>query len=121
VTELIPKPDPDDIPLNHPSQVTLDPGQKATLQYEPAQNVTEFKLPVVAISKYSGSTYRVRLDGETVYPESGIPPTDVDDLTPSFVPAYSFSSKLKITIKNVGQNTRTYHVQPVGWEVQNGA
>jgi len=121
VPELIPKPSPNDIPLNHPTQVTLDPGEQATLRYEPKQNVTAFKLPVVAVSKYRESTYRVKLDGEVVYPETGIPPTDIDDLTPVFVPAYSFSQYLEIRIKNVSESTRTYHVQPLGWEVSDAS
>jgi hypothetical protein len=121
VTELIPKPDGDDIPLNHPTQVTLANGEKATIKYEPTQQVTEFRIPVVAISKYRDSTYKVRMDGETVYPESGIPPTDIDDLVPAFVPSYAFDKKMKITIKNLSSSTRTYHIQPIGWEVNNGA
>lgn len=111
------KPSKNDVPFNEPQTVTLGANQQATVSFTPQQRNTTFVLPQVAISKAPTTTYTVRVDQQTVFGPAAIPPTDIDNSTQTFFPPRRFSNKLEILVVNVGSSTRTYHVQPVGWEL----
>lgn len=109
-----------DIPFNSPVTEQVDPGKALTATYRPEQRTGTFRLPILAASKAPESTYTVWLDDEQVYGPAAVPPTDVDDLQPTFFPPYRFENKLQMEIANVSSSTtRTYTIQPVGWEVSN--
>lgn len=115
---VVPEPAPDDIPYNDPISRQLDGGQKLVVEFDPTQRVTEFVLPVLAMSKHPKSSYEVWLDDEQVYGPAPIPPTDIDDLTVTFLPAKRFQNSMRVIVRNLSTNTpRSYSVQPVGWEV----
>lgn len=119
---LYPQPSPQATPINKPATVTLDPGEKGTVEYTPKNRVSELVLPIIAISKYANCVYEVRTDGDPQYGPAKIPPTDVDDLQVCFLPALRFVDSLTIEVSNLGSATRDIHVQPVGWEeAANGA
>ena len=115
-------PQADATPFAEPQTVTLDKNQKATLTWSPNRSGTTFYTPVVAITKKADTTYQVKMDGQTVYGEGAIPPTDPDDLVPVWDPPLWFETELTVTIKNLGTATNIYHAQPIGWEEgQDGA
>jgi hypothetical protein len=117
---IVPQPSPHDIPFNDPVSSRLDGGQKLVVEFETAQRVTDFVLPILAISKHPESSYEVWLDGEQEYGPSPIPPTDVDDIGPTFLPAKRFGTSMKVIVRNLSASTpRSYSVQPIGWEVSN--
>jgi len=107
----------DALPFNSPTAVTLAVGEQATVMFEPEKRVTDFVLPIMAISKHSDATYTVRTDDETVYGPAPVPPTDPDDLQQTFYPPQRFSQSLTVEVANVGGASATYVIQPVGWEV----
>lgn len=115
---LVPCPDPDDAPFNETVSAELAPGQKLTAKFTPEQSETRMYLPILAVSKYPNMSYEASADGEPIYGPSRVPPTDVDDLSVTFVPAKSFTRSLTVEVTNLdGSVTRTVVVQPVGWEV----
>jgi hypothetical protein len=117
VTVVVPQPSPDDVPYNDPVTRRLGTETKLTLTFRPVGSTSEFVLPTLAISKHPESSYTAWMDGEKVYGPAPIPPTDVDDLTVTFMPARRFSSKLTVEVKNLSDTTaRDYSIQPVGWE-----
>lgn len=117
---VVPEPAADDIPFNDPISRRLDGGQKLTVEFVTTQRVTDFVLPILAISKHPESSYEVWLDTERVYGPAPIPPTDVDDLQTTFYPAKRFESRMKVIVRNLSDSiTRSYSIQPVGWEVSN--
>lgn len=109
-------PSADDVAFNEPVGRYLDVGEKLTATFEPVQRVTEFVLPCIAATKAPGTTYRVKVDGEEVYGPAPIPPTDIDDLTQTFLPPLRFGESLKVIIENVDGSGAQFYVQPVGWE-----
>ncbi|MFD1633172.1 hypothetical protein ACOZ4L_05710 [Haloplanus ruber] len=115
---LVPCPDPDDAPFNETVSAVLSPGQKLTAEFTPEQSETRMFLPILAVSKYPEMSYQAKADGENIYGPSRIPPTDVDDLSVTFIPAKSFEQSLTVEVSNLSTNTdRFVIVQPVGWEV----
>ena len=115
---VVPEPAKDDIPFNDPISRQLQGGQKLVVEFNPTQRVTEFVLPVLAMSKHPESSYEVWLDGQQVYGPAPIPPTDIDDLTVTFLPAKRFAEKMRVIVRNLSDSTlRSYSVQPIGWEV----
>jgi hypothetical protein len=115
---LVPCPDPDDAPFNETVSATLAPGQKLTAEFTPEQSETRMYLPILAVSKYKNMSYEAKADGEQIYGPSRIPPTDVDDLSVTFVPAKSFRSSLTVEVSNLDSTAdRFVVVQPLGWEV----
>lgn len=122
MSEFIPRPQPDDVPVNQPEKVILDGGQRARIRYRPVQRKTDgFVMPIVAVSKHPESTYRAKFDGQLRYGPSSIPPTDIDDLAVTFLPAYEFERELEIVVTNTSSSTtRTYHIQPIGFERAGG-
>ncbi len=106
--------------FNAPSTVELEPGERADVEYVPTRSGTTFLLPILAVSGWQGSTYEVRADGQRIYKEAEIPPTDIDDLAQTFYPPESFDTSLTVRIRNVGTQTRSYTVQPIGWETETG-
>lgn len=113
---MVPQPDPDAVPFNNPAEVELDQNQRGTITFTPTQSSTTFYLPTLAISKFANTTYEVHADGEAIYGPAPVPPTDVDDLAVTFIPAQTFDRELKVIITNSGTPTRTYSAQPLGWE-----
>ena len=120
--EVIPKPEPDAVGFNEVVVVTLSPGEQATVTFEPEQADATFVLPVVAISKFPESSYEVLTDSVNRFGPAPAPPTDPDDMTPTFVPALRFDSELKIKVANLASSsaTRRYLIQPIGWEPMRG-
>lgn len=118
MSDVVPAPGPYDLPVNEPLQVELGPEQAATFVYEPTQQSTDgFVVPTVAASKKPDSAYTVWFDGQQKFGPSPVPPTDIDDLGVTFFPAYEFYEDLEVRIENLStSNTRTYTVQPVGYE-----
>jgi len=118
MSEVIPPPSENDKPINEPLSTRLDPGQRATFTYEPRQQTTPgFVVPIVAISKSPESSYTIWFDNRKVFGPSSVPPTDIDDLGVTFTPAFEFEDKLRVQVENISENTtRTYTVQPVGYE-----
>jgi len=115
---VVPEPQPGDIPYNDPISRELDGGQKLVVTFNPTQRVTDFVLPILAMSKHPESSYEVWIDGEQVYGPAPIPPTDIDDLVTTFLPAKRFKSSMRVICRNLSSNTpRSYSIQPIGWEV----
>lgn len=106
------------VSFNETVSRVLDPGQQLTAEFTPKQRTATFHLPVLAVSKFPDSTYRVKTDGTTVFGTAPIPPTDVDDLDVTFIPPKEFTGSLEVQVTNAGANTRRYHVQALGWEVR---
>lgn len=122
MTAIIPEPSADDVGYNDPITRRLDPGQQLTVTFQPTQRVTDFVLPFLAMSKLPESSYEVWLDGGREYGPAPIPPTDIDDMTPTFIPAKRFNRSMKVIVRNLSETTaRTYSIQPIGWEVADGA
>lgn len=117
---LVPAPTPDAVGVNEPATVELDPGEKATVTYQQKQRVSSLRLPIIAISKFSGCVYEIRADGKERYGPAEIPPTDIDDLSVCFLPALHFEDELTIEVTNLGEVARTIHMQPIGWEPEDG-
>lgn len=118
MTTIIPCPNEDDLPFNEVVEGSLDTGQKLTATFQPEQNSTTMVLPIVAISKFPGFEYTVSVDDEVVYGPTTIPPTDVDDLQVTFIPAHQFHQEVKVVAKNVASsNGRDVAIQVMGWEV----
>lgn len=116
MTELVPPPSPRAKPIVEGRQQTLKVGQKWTVEFTPDQDGSTLYLVSLGISKVPGSTYEVRLDGEVVYGQDPIPPTDVDDMVPVFIPAYQWTDSMTIVVRNTSGSERTYNLQPLGWE-----
>ena len=118
----VPKPAENDRPLNQPETVKLDPGERATVTYTAQQRTGGgFVLPILAISKHPDSVYKATVDdSEVIYPESAVPPTDIDDKAITFAPAYSFSRSLTCEVTNLSDAKRRYTVQPIGFEKLGG-
>lgn len=117
MTDVVPAPSAEDIPVNEPASVDIGPGQQATVTFTARQRTNDgFVLPTVAVSKRSQSTYEITMDEEEVYGPASIPPTDIDDLGVCFVPAYEFEQELEVQVANLSDTEREYHVQPIGYE-----
>lgn len=117
---IVPAPDEDDIPVNEPLSADVGGQQKATFEFEVTQNVSKVMIPIVAATKFDQSSYKVKIDGRTIYGPKEVPPTELDDKAVCFLPARSFSQKLTVVVHNLrasGSAARTYHVQPIGYEV----
>lgn len=119
----IPEPAADAIPVNDPATTDVGPGQRATFTFTAATRTNNgFYLPVLAASKRSQTSYEVKLDGVNIYGPAAVPPTDIDDTAICFLPAFEFSQKIEVVIINMGDSTREYTVQPIGFkEGANGA
>ena len=115
--QTVPEPTATDLAYNKVSSATLNGGEKLTTTFVPDGHSGTFVLPTLAISKHVNSSYEVRLDGNTVFGPAAIPPTDIDDLGVTWLPALQFTTELKLIVKNLDSAAHTYHVQPVGWEV----
>lgn len=122
MTDVVPPPAADDIPVNEPVSVSIGAGQQAIVTFTARQRTNDgFVLPIVAASKYSQSTYQIDVDDDgTIYGPSQIPPTDIDDLAVCFVPAYEFEQELEVQVTNLSDTQRTYHIQPIGYERTGG-
>lgn len=117
MTAVVPCPDPADRPYNVTETETLDQGQRLTATFEPSGATTRARLPIVAMSKYPGATYTIRIDGETRYGPAQVPPTDIDDSTVTFLPAFRWNDSVEAIVRNVsGGNGRETTVQIIGWE-----
>jgi len=93
----------------------IDPGKRLTVSATPDTSEKVF-VDAVAASKFSDLTYEVMTDGTTRYGEGPVPPTDIDDLTRTFIPALEFNEKMKVIVRNPGSQTRKVAVQIRGWE-----
>lgn len=102
--------------FNEATSVTLDPGQKGTITFEPEDRQSDYYLPMLAASKIEDSEYEILTDGTTTFGPAPIPPTDIDDDNQTFIPPETFSDYCDVEISNLGSNTQTYIVQAKGWE-----
>ncbi|WP_058366399.1 hypothetical protein [Haloparvum sedimenti] len=121
--EVVPAPAEGDIPWNQPLTVELNGGEKATVEFNAEQRTNDgLVLPTLAISKYQYSSYAAWLDGETEprYGPASVPPTDVDDASVTFMPAYQFDQTLTVEVMNLSDQYREYHIQPIGFERMEG-
>ncbi|WP_058365232.1 hypothetical protein [Haloparvum sedimenti] len=117
MTGVYPEPAADDIPVNTAAEASIGAGQRAIFTFTATQRVHEgFRLPILAASKRSQSSYEILLDGDRVYGPSPIPPTDIDDLAVCWVPAHEFQQEIVVKISNLSDTERRYTVQPVGFE-----
>ncbi len=116
---LIPEPSTDDRPFAETVSVSLESGEEARMEFEPVSNDALFRVGTVAISKREETEYELRMDGETVFGPAPVPPTDVDDLQVTFVPALGFEQSLEVVVRNLSATTgtRQYSIQPLGYEV----
>jgi len=114
----IPLPDEGDVPIQEAAQVALNPGEKVTVTMTPETSGSQHKVPIVAITKRKGSSYEIAVDGTNRFGPSPIPPTDIDDVDATFIPALDMQSKLETEIKDLRASggERTYFVQVIGWE-----
>lgn len=117
MTAVVPCPNPSDRPYNVTETKVLDQGERMTATFTPEGATTDARMPIVAMSKYPGATYEVQIDDETRYGPASVPPTDIDDMTVTFIPAYRWNKKVKCIIRNVsGGNGRETTAQILGWE-----
>lgn len=108
-------------PVHISETVAVPASSRAVVSFTPRESGTVFRIPVVAASKRSQSTYEVVADDTARYPQASIPPTDVDDFGPVFFPALSFRDELEVIIRNTDSASQTYNVQVSGWEDRGGA
>jgi len=103
-------------PVCEATRVQLDTGEKAQIEFTPEQSGTTFKAPIVAVTRANGTTYEIHADGTGRYDESPVPPSEPNHLSQCFIPSLEFEDSLTVTIRNVGDQIRTYTAQVVGWE-----
>jgi len=113
---LYPEPSSQATRINEPATIELEAGERGTIAYEIENRTSELILPIVAISKYTDCIYEIRADGNARYGPAQIPPTDIDDLNVTFLPALRFADSLTVEVSNLGSVPRTIHIQPIGWE-----
>lgn len=116
----VPEPTTEDVGFNEPYTAELNDGEKVSVEYAPEQSGSTFYLPTLAISKVAGTVYELKLDGSTEYGPAAIPPTDIDDLDATFVPALSFETEMEVIVRNNSGTTNTYTIQPLGFERTSG-
>jgi hypothetical protein len=102
-------------PIMDAAVETVAAGEKMVVESTPDSGETA-EIDCIGASKYAGLTYEVRADNRVRYPEVGVPPTDVDDLSRTFIPALEFRNSLKIIVRNPSSTERTVAVQIRGWE-----
>ncbi|MGB9987317.1 hypothetical protein [Salarchaeum japonicum] len=114
----VPKPDPSDAPVHETESVALEPGQKATITMSPSTSGNLHYIPTIAVSKYSGATYAVAVDGTSRFGPAAMPPTDPDNAQVTFLPCLQLRRELTVTVKDVRAtgSEREYLVQVIGWE-----
>lgn len=115
-------PDPPDgaRPVHAAEQVSVPANSRARITFTPEESGTVFGVPILAIAKRPLTTYEIEADGTTRFEQSAVPPTDVDDLSPCFFPAFEFRTDLTIIIRNTDTVERKYAIQVVGWEADSG-
>lgn len=116
----IPRPSPEDVPFNDPFTVELNDGEKAEVEFTPEQSGSTFYLATVAITKTAGTVYEIEDDGTESYGPARIPPTDIDNLTTTWVPCKQFETSLTVFLRNLTGTIQTYHIQPIGFEKVDG-
>lgn len=114
-----PLPSQDAVPIHATAKVDLDPGEKGVVEVTPENQTSTHQVPVVAISKRSQATYTVECDDtERFGPDAPAPPTDPDDLTPTFLRALKMERSIEITVRDVRTtgSERDYEAHVVGYE-----
>ena len=114
-----PLPDDGSVPIHATAQVTIGPGEKAEVSVTPDTAGSTHFVPAIAVSKLSGATYTVAVDGVDRFgPDSPVPPTDPDDMTATFLRALEMTRSVEITVKDVrgSGNPRDYEIHVLGWE-----
>jgi hypothetical protein len=117
-----PLPADDAVPVHATAKVDLQPGEKGVIEVKP-ENDGRHQIPTVAISKYSGATYTIEVDGTKRFgPDAPTPPTDPDDLEATFVRCLELESTLTITVRDTRTtgNSREYEAHVVGYEEGSG-
>lgn len=105
-----------DQPFNEAASVTLGDGNAAVTTLSPSDRQSRYFLRMAAATKIAGTTYRVEVDGETIFSDSAVPPTDIDDAVDTFTPPKPFEEDVVMTITNATGSQETYRMQFVGWE-----
>jgi hypothetical protein len=102
------------IPVNKAETATIPAGSKATFEFEP--DASGMHVDAVAASKFAGLTYEVIVDHDTRFGPTGVPPTDVDDLTTTHNPRMEVARKLTVIVKNPSSTSREVAAQVRGVE-----
>lgn len=106
-----------DDPFNVGDAVTLDPGQRAEVTLTVEDRLSDYFLPVLAMSRHKTSSYEIRADGVTIYGPAPIPPADPQDNGEPFSPPETFEDEVTLVVENLDSSkTRTYYLQAKGWE-----
>jgi hypothetical protein len=105
-------------PVHVAETVDVPANSRGTITFTPRESGTVFYIPTVAVSKRSLTTYEVVADDTVRFPQSGVPPTDVDDFGPVFFPSLEFRDSAEVLIRNVDSITQSYAIQVSGWEQQ---
>lgn len=115
--------DPNDRPFNVSTEVSVPAGSEATITLEPSDRSGRFFVPVVAISDYETSTYRITVDDMRRY-EATVPPVDLSVPVDSFMPPLQFEDDMEITIANLsppGGVDNDYIIRLIGWQRRRGS
>lgn len=116
---VVPEPDGNDVSVHETASVDLEPGQKVEVVMQPDSQGSLHRIPIVAVTKHSDATYQIDIDGNTErFGPSPVPPTDIDDLAVTFLPALRLQNELRIIVRDVRStgNPRQYVMQVIGWE-----
>lgn len=113
-----PLPSEDAKPVADPETVRLGPNERATVTFSPELSGTRFVVPTVAVSKRADSSYRVKMDEDTVWGPATFPPTDIDDVETVWFPARQFTESLTVKVANLRDSggERRYQIVPIGFE-----
>jgi len=120
VTQVIPQPNAEDVAFNDPYTVEIDHEKEAEIKFTPEQSGSTFYVAAVAISKVRDTVYEIQDDGSEMFGPANIPPTDIDDLTVTWVPCKQFETSMTVYIRNFTGSPQEYHVQPIGFERSEG-
>lgn len=114
------RPPEDSTALSQPETVNLNGLEKATITFEPERSNTDLALYCLAASKRADTTYKIKIDDATRWGPARIPPSDIDDKAVVWMPPEEVRRSVTVEVTNVRENsgTRTYHVLPLGWEMQ---
>lgn len=104
--------------ITTPQTAELEPQEVAVFTFEPKRSGSSIYTTVVAVSKRSDTAYTIEMDDQPVWGPSAIPPTDIDDTSPVFIPAREAEYKIEVRVEDLRTkgSKREYHALPVGWE-----
>lgn len=115
---VVPHPPESAIPIMEVESVDLDSGSRAIVEIAPERSSDQLRLGTVAVSNFSDAAYELRSDGSRLYGPAPIPPSTVADPVVTWVPAIPVRTSLQVVLDDLrgSGGSRTYHVQPIGYE-----